>query len=183
MKTIIHLLFFLLSSVQVIGQVLNHENFVEIELPLPETTAWYQLNQNSQGVKVSIDHGSLKTELVKVPKGDVIYQLPHGTLLAKNRGEFGGKLYYRPNEKSVKRITINGKLDSQLQKPHLPFLNLPFKEEENEVNYFALRGGDINSFFKINDTLYFTSGLAHMGSNTGSLNRLKYSSDDTFFYF
>lgn len=182
-KLISYILFLTFVFSNSFGQVLTQDNFVEIELPTLGTAEWHKLNgKYEKSIKVSIDSGILKTELTKETYGDTKYQLPNGLLLSKNGGEFGGGLFYKPFDKKIKRIFINGNINKQLVKPiNIDFFSQPIKEPKNNFGYFRLPGGNINSFFKFNDTTYFTSGLAHMGSNVGTLTRIITSSKNEFF--
>lgn len=183
-KLLIYLLLFLLSTTKSIGQRLSKENFIEIEPPSPGTPEWFKLNNNSEKpVKVFIDSGILKIEMTKEIYGDTKYQLPDGLLLSKNGGEFGGGLFYKPFDKKIKRIFVNGEINSERFKPsNIDLFSSPIKDKKNEFGYFRLPGGNINSFFEFKDTLFFTNGLAHMGTNVGALTKVAISGKDKFIF-
>lgn len=173
-KTITYSLFLLLLFSKSFGQSLTQENFVEIDPPIPGTPEWYKLNSKyEKPIKVFIDNDTLKIGLTKETYGDTKYQLSNGLLLSKNGGEFGGGLFYKPFDKKIKRIFINGELNrEQVMPTNIDLFSPPIKDTKNEFGYFRLSGGNINSFFKFKDTVYFTNGLAHMGINVGTLTKL-----------
>ena len=130
-----------------------------------------------------IHNDTLKVELTKENYGDIQYQLSDGVLLSKNGGEFGGGLFYKPFDKKVKKIFINGEKNSERVKPsNIDLFSPPIKDIKNEFGYFRLPGGNINSFFKFKDTLFFTNGLAHMGTNVGALTKVAISGKDKFIF-
>lgn len=114
-KIILYFIFLLLPFSQTFGQILTRKNFVEINPPIPSTPEWYKLNNSSdKPIKVSVDKGNVKIELSKEIYGDTHYQLSNGVLLSKNGGEFGGGLFYKPFDKTLKKVIINGEINSQL---------------------------------------------------------------------
>ncbi|MGE9311646.1 hypothetical protein ACLOAU_08370 [Niabella sp. CJ426] len=162
------------------SQILRQEDFIEIEPPAPGTTEWYPLNQSDRVIKVTIKKGALQLEQTKAMNGDTEYQLPGGLLLSRNGGEFGGGLFYKPFDKRIKRIFVNSEWKDEQVTPTLQFYSAPVKEGYSKPEYFRLPGGNINSFFKFNDTVFFTAGLAHLSSNDGALLKLAISGKDTF---
>lgn len=181
-KTITYLFFSLLLISKSFGQSLTKEDFIEIEPPAKGTSEWVKLNHNTEKpIKVLIDRGILKLELTKETYGDTHCQLPNGFLLSKNGGEFGGGLFYKPNDKTIKQIIVNGEIINKRVRPNYNnLISESIKETEKELEYFSLPGGNINSFFKFKDTLYFTNGLAHMGFNHGALTKLNIFQKDEF---
>lgn len=183
-KHLTYLIVLVLLFSKSFGQSLTNDNFVEIEPPIPGTPEWYKLNNNSEKpIKVFISGDTLKVELTKEYYGDTKYQLTNGLLLSKNGGEFGGGLFYKPLDKKIKRIFINGEVNSELVKPsNIDLFSPPIKDTKKEFGYFRLPGGNINSFFKFKDTLFFTNGLAHMGTNVGGLTKIAISGKDKFIF-
>ncbi|MNK03414.1 hypothetical protein D3C87_212610 [compost metagenome] len=173
-KSITCLLFLILLISKSFGQVITKESFIEIELPIPGTTEWYKLNNKyEKPIRVFIDSDTLKIELIRETSGDTKHELSDGLLLSKNRGEFGGGLFYKPFDKKIKQIFIDGEINKERVKlSNIGLFSSSVKDAKNELSYFRLSGGNINSFFKFKDTLYFTSGLAHMLTNTGTLTKL-----------
>lgn len=173
-KPYLYLFLILLINTNLFGQKLTKENFIEIEPPSPRTSEWYKLNNiYYKAVKVFLDSGVLKIEIATAAYGDTKYNMPNGLLLSKNGGEFGGGLFYKPFDKNVKQIFINDKVTAEHYKPsNIDLFTPPIKDTINEFGYFRLPGGNINSFFKFKDTLFFTNGLSHMGTNVGALTKI-----------
>ena len=81
------------------------KNLVETEIPKVSTDKWRELNyaRNEFGVKI-IDN-KLNIEKVK-ERNTAELKIDGGNLIGINRGEWGGKLSFVPNDKDKKEIEI-----------------------------------------------------------------------------
>jgi hypothetical protein len=100
---IVFLLLNLTACAQI--QVDIPKNLVETEIPKVSTDKWRELNhaRNEFGVKI-IDN-KLNIEKVK-ERNTAELKIDGGNLIGINRGEWGGKLLFIPNDKDKKEIEI-----------------------------------------------------------------------------
>jgi hypothetical protein len=100
---IVFLLLNLTACAQI--QVDIPKNLVETEIPKVSTDKWRELNyaRNEFGVKI-IDN-KLNIEKVK-ERNTAELKIDDGNLIGINRGEWGGKLSFIPNDKDKKEIEI-----------------------------------------------------------------------------
>lgn len=100
---IVFLLLNLTACAQI--QVDIPKNLVETEIPKVSTDKWRELNyaRNEFGVKI-IDN-KLNIEKVK-ERNTAELKINGGNLIGINRGEWGGKLSFVPNDKNKKEIEI-----------------------------------------------------------------------------
>jgi hypothetical protein len=151
-------------------------DFEETTMPAPYTTAWYPLNASHNEFDVSITAGQLNVTKSKY-SARLEYDLGDGKLYAINQGEFGGALYYKPNDTAVKKIDVNGKPQAKVvgMERFIPGLLLL---ESNDERYKFLMGaiylsyGNYQKIFSYKGDIYLQSGLAHMGINEGAFSKI-----------
>jgi len=163
-------------SFKVAAQNIPLSDFEETEIPAPYTTAWYPLNNSKTSFTVSIINKKLNVS--KARRSDRIeYDLKEGKLYAINNGEFGGGLYYKPNDTTIKQIYVNG----NLQDKTVPMGNkIPMLAgvQYNEDRFGFLNGaiylshGNYQKIFSFNNSVYIQSGTTHMGFIEGNFSKL-----------
>ncbi|MES2378342.1 MAG: hypothetical protein V4553_17250 [Bacteroidota bacterium] len=170
-------LFILSFSAVCFGQTHDLKDFIETPAPKPYSPEWYTMGgKNWKSYKTSIVKGKLNiTDLNNNNRG-AEYKLPGGTLWAINVGEFGGTLYYQPNDTTLKYFNVNGKptnLKSYNRNFYTHMLHDSTQKSRLKSSQFELMGGNIDSFFKYRDSIYFIEGLAHMGINRGAVYKIE----------
>lgn len=99
------LLIFCAFTIQ--AQVYNNSDFVESPTPKSskEIAGLYQANLFS----VQIINGNLQITDRAPHPSMLSYKTAHGTFWAENKGEWGGGVYYKPNDTTIKVIYLNRK--------------------------------------------------------------------------
>ncbi len=98
----------LLASFHCVGQIYPQNNFVLTAIPQLNSNQWIQLNRSNQSFAVSVVEGKLRIANATFTEARP-YTLPQGKLLAMDRGEWGGGLYFSPNDADKKSLIVNGK--------------------------------------------------------------------------
>ncbi len=110
MRTLLTLLIISLS-LACFGQTYDIKDFEEVPAPKYYSKEWYGFNGSKWEFSPEIIKGKLIIKDFKYePAKD--HLLPFGALWTINLGEFGGVLYYQPNDTSQNVININGKTDT-----------------------------------------------------------------------
>lgn len=81
------------------------KNLVETEIPKISTDKWRELNYARNEFDVKIIDNKLNIEKVK-ERNTAELKIDSGNLIGINRGEWGGKLSFIPNDKDKKEIEI-----------------------------------------------------------------------------
>ncbi|OKS86061.1 hypothetical protein [Mucilaginibacter polytrichastri] len=163
------------------AQSVNLKDFEEVPLPILESKELYQLNNRlNQEFAVSIVKGQLQINK-SVYSPTIEYDLPQGKLLGVNHGEFGGGLYFKPNDTTKKQIYVNVQLHSLNTKadPFLRGLMIPSANPTNKLikNTILIKNGNINKIFTYKNSLYIMESLAHMGLSYGAIHKLQVGAD------
>lgn len=82
------------------------KDFVETIPPKVESEEWYPLNHSSNEFGVNIINGKLEIEKTKVSQKCTL-KIKDGTLVGIDGGEFGGQLFFEPDDKTKSIIKIN----------------------------------------------------------------------------
>jgi hypothetical protein len=165
---------FILFRFNCFGQVYSQNDFVQIPTPAPDSKEWHDYNLSMRvPIKASIEDGQ-----VKLSKGDLnsskIYQLKGGKLLAIDDGEWGGGLYYIPDD-GKKTFQVDGKsVTASNALENMIWIN---KKDVNvgmfKQQCLLIYAGNVNNVFRYKGVTYFTEGLAHMGINDGAIYKLE----------
>ncbi len=171
----------LFETLSIKAQNIPLADFFERPIPILGSDELYKLNNRTgQEFKVSLANGKLQIEKF-VYTSNLEYSLPEGKLLGINQGEFGGGLYYRPNDTTLNELYVNG------QKRTLNIKGDPFSGglmvlPNNPVNKlikgaFLIKNGNIEKIFSLNDSLYVMEGLAHMSLHFGAFDKITIKGD------
>ena len=180
MKNILNRAFYpllvIIISFNCSAQTYSSNDFVKIPVPVAEGAEWLRYNQSMLSpFAVSTVKGELKINKWEYTPTN-IYRLPEGTLLAIDMGEFGGGLYYKPDDSTKTRFYVNGKLTDVNAK--LAYFRLTMKDKNiGKGKYLEVCGGHVAKFFTYRDSLYYIDGLDHMGFDHGSLCRVEFKGD------
>ncbi|MFD1255588.1 hypothetical protein ACFQ3S_02165 [Mucilaginibacter terrae] len=155
-------------------------DFVKTPLPEVKTKEWYDLNRSGKAYTVEVENGKLHI-------GKYIYSsvkeftLPQGKLLGINRGEWGGGLYYKPNDTTRKQYYVNGQA-RKLGTKGDPFFGLqitatndPLKEQLKQA--MIIKNGNVKDIFTYRDSIYFMEGLAHLSLSYGAIYKINFRND------
>ena len=118
-------------------------------------------------VEVSDDELIVKRNKNHVFKPDLrVFKTKYGIFVGIDRGEFGGSLYFYPNEKDALKDLEEAKIND-------------FK-----FNYkkYLVKEHNTQFIFKFLGKLYFTTGLAHMGFDDGEFFQLHITDNNEVFY-
>jgi len=167
---------------KVSAQSIPLSDFEQTEMPAPYTTAWYPLNSAKNNFKVSVIKGKLSVTKIRLAE-QTDYDLKEGKLFPIDNGEFGGALYYRPNDTTIKQIYVNGQLQAKIipSGKWLPGLLMEYKEEKHKALKGAiyLARGNFQKIFSYNGSDYIQSGTFHMGFFSGNFSKI--TKDETGF--
>ncbi len=105
MKNIAFYIFFGLIKIQSFGQITIPSYFVETPLPKYNTKEMHNLNYSRDEFEVKIENNDLKVSKTKEINEREL-KINDGKLIARNFGEFGGKLVYKSDENKFKEKTI-----------------------------------------------------------------------------
>jgi hypothetical protein len=160
---------------KVSAQSVSLTDFEETEIPAPYTTAWYPLNSAKNNFKVSLINGKLS--VAKIRRVDQTeYDLKDGKLFPIDNGEFGGALYYRPTDTTIKQIYVNGQLQAKIvpSGKWLPGLLMEYKEAKHKALNGAiyLARGNFQQVFGYNGGDYIASGTTHMRLFSGNFSKI-----------
>ncbi|RZK24911.1 MAG: hypothetical protein EOO43_06900 [Flavobacterium sp.] len=108
------------------------------------------------------------------------YSLPEGKLISIDQGEFGGGLYYKPNDTTKRNffVTIDGKHKTVIANPWDGGL---MDEESVLKNYghpFLIKNGNVRYIFPYQDSISVIEGLAHKSLRTGMIYSLKFKNNN-----
>ncbi|GAB3909229.1 hypothetical protein [Mucilaginibacter boryungensis] len=158
------------------SQTIPLESFKEVTLPVSGSKEIYALN-NKPGQEFAVTLVKGKLMITKATYSPVFeYPLPEGRLLGVNQGEWGGGLYYKLNDTTIKDIYVNGDA-RKANTPGDPFRGGLMIPERNPITKlikgtFLIKTGNIQKVFNYKDSLYTLEGLAHMGLSFGSISKL-----------
>ena len=157
MKSLIFIILFM-AAVSCFGQTFPLSDFTETEAPAYGTKDWYALNYQPLGFSVRMVNGQLQISRDE-PTVGFEYFIPEGLLKGVNSGEFGGGLFFKPND-STKAYHINGKLPSPYQHyaENMYSLRLfplgKYLKVDQLKQLVPLGGSNPQTIFKYKDTLY-----------------------------
>jgi hypothetical protein len=90
------------------AQTYSLNDFMLYQIPIVHSKEWIKLNNSLKSFAVSVVDGKLHiTAYQEITSKE--YSIVGGKLLALDRGEWGGGLYYRPDDTSKKTIIVNGR--------------------------------------------------------------------------
>ena len=170
-------LFFIYNPLFCLAQGYSLKDFILSEIPKMNSKEWYELNHSSNKEFVfKLENGKIQVEKYKYLP-NVTFDIPSGKLIGVNRGEFGGGLYFKPKD-STKQFYVNGKNVNEIR-PRF-FGGLIVSEKDSLLKDSKLiKSGNTSFVFKFNDSICFMGGVAHMGTNYGTLFKLK--NNDNYF--
>ena len=161
----------LLSSICV-GQILHVNDFVESPIPKlrsKELTDLYPAKIFS----VQIINGGLQiTKSVPHPS-TLKYETTRGTFWAENKGEWGGGVYYKPNDTTIKTVYVNGK--------PVTIKNYTYLHDTISIapltfsisGLFLVNPHNTNALFNFKGALYFiNNGVNNLKNKSGSINKI-----------
>jgi hypothetical protein len=150
------------------------KDFTESQPPAKLSSEWYDLNNHGKDFTVSILSGKLKINNTKSYNPVISYSISDGTLLGINNGEWGGGLFFRPNDTSKRKYYVNGKLAGP-QKDY--FFGLMVHKGDSLYNLIQnlvlIKSGNIRFVFSFKDSIYFMDGLSHLTLRSGGIYSLK----------
>lgn len=177
------LLLFILSGFDFCyGQNYSLNDFEESRIPKPNSPEWLALaNATDKEFTFCLDSGLLKISKA-VNTSYVKYNLKNGKLIGIDMGEFGGGLYYKPDDTLQNKIFLNGIDAKNIQPRWSNGLMVPRSNPIRKVlkNALLLQSGIIQFIFSFNDSLYLMGGLAHMGFKGGDLFSFR-NNEDSFY--
>lgn len=147
------------------------KDFKKSTFPKVSSSEWYALCNSDNNFSIITNDDTLKISKSKF-SDNFEYLMPEGKLIAFNMGEWGGGLYYKPNDTINKHFSVNG-IEAKLNSDGLIIDPL----NELTEGTIRLKGGNIMSVFLFNDSLYFMEGLAHMGLSYGALYKMEQQND------
>lgn len=164
------------------GQNYSLNDFEESPIPKSGSQEWYSLNNSTdKKFTFSFDSGLLKVSKA-VDSSQVEYNLKNGKLIGVDMGEFGGGLYYKPNDTLQNKIFVNGVDGKNIQPRWFGGLMVPRSNPIHKVlkNSFLLQSGNVQFIFSFNDSLYLMGGLAHMGISDGDIFKIRNMGDSFY---
>jgi hypothetical protein len=178
------ILFFLITSMVFTSQAIQAQNysvddFIEVPVPAPYSKLWYEWNgKDDQSIHVSFANGKLLLKKQERNSSIVTKESKDGTLIGVDNGEFGGGLYYKPNDTTKKYIEVNGSIKQAKDDAfgeHLYSLERPSRE--NITGKIPVKYGNIQDIFFFNEKLFSLEGLAHLGTSEGAIYELDVAKD------
>jgi len=164
------------------GQNYSLNDFEESPIPKPGSSDWLALgNATNKEFTFRLDSGLLKISK-SIYTSHVEYNLKNGKLIGVDMGEFGGGLYYKPNDTLQNKIFLNGKDASNIQPRWADGLMVPRSNTIHQVlkNSLLLQSGHIHFIFSFNDSLYLMGGLAHTITSDGDIFRIRNKGDSFY---
>lgn len=165
-------------------QKLSANNFTETGIPKLRSEELNDLNHRPEEFSVRLENGELKIESAGREPETIEYNLPNGKLLGIDYGEFGGGLYYKPNDTTLRKIYVNGKLRSTDFKGN-PFSGGLMASENDPINNrikgtILLKSGNIKKIFSFQNSLYTMEGLVHLSLSFGEFNQVQIRKDSVY---
>ncbi|MEL1241099.1 hypothetical protein [Flavobacterium flavipallidum] len=157
-----------------LAQNYSLKDFTACEIPKMDSKEWYEFNHASDKEFVfTLNNGKIKVEKYKYSP-NVILDIPIGKLIGINKGEFGGGLYFKPKD-STQQFFVNGKNINEIRPRFFGGLMMLDKDPLSKMlkDSKLIQSGNTSFVFKFNDSICFMGGVAHMGTNYGSLFKLR----------
>ncbi|MGQ7944864.1 hypothetical protein [Flavobacterium sp. WC2509] len=148
------------------------KDFEKSEIPKVFSTEWRILNSSNKCFSIIANNDNI--QVTKRTYSPILeYLLPEGKLIAIDKGEWGGGLYYKPNDTINKSFSVNGVERKLKDTKWFPDSSL----NKLTKSTLSIMGGNIMSVFSFNGSLYFMDALAHMGTNKGVLYKIEQQND------
>ena len=162
-----------------VAQTYPLNRFKDTVPPNEWSDRWYKLNNSPRAFMVSLPGGQLSVSNDTLRSNTTTFALKDGELLGVDYGEWGGGIYYAPADTTRKTFFINGRPGPTINDPFRGGLMIPKSNPLNERlrGRFLVARGNVKFIFPYNDSLFFMTGLAHMGLNYGALYRLGIQKD------
>ncbi|HEY6142658.1 MAG TPA: hypothetical protein VIV55_04410 [Flavobacterium sp.] len=153
------------------------KDFKKSPLPKVLSTEWYALCNSENDFSIVAKNDTIQITQ-SIYSSNFEYNLPEGKLIAINLGEWGGGLYYKPNDTINKHFSVNG-IEQELKNDGRGGIIIFRDNPLNKLlkSTLLLKGGNIRSIFSFNGSLYLMEGLAHMGSSYGALYKMEQKND------
>ncbi|MDB5002849.1 MAG: hypothetical protein JWQ34_1074 [Mucilaginibacter sp.] len=137
------------------GQIFKSNQFKPFPVSEFNGDQWNQSPPYNKSFAVAIVKGGLQISKNQAPEGFKQVQLNTGTFLAMDLGEWGGALYYLPNDTSKRKFLVNG--ESQDVNSNFPMIGVPkipsisrfYKKKLLRVLY-----GNISDFTPYSDSTF-----------------------------
>jgi len=155
-----------------IGQTYSKGDFAPYPIPIPNSEAWYKLDTSKASFAVSINGGQLLITKDQKLSGKE-YTLAEGKLLALDLGEWGGGLYYRPDDTLKQTFYVNGEpvnANNKLENYNFVLRTNPARTLIRG-KHLLLAGGNTPAIVPYKDNWFFIQGLP-VGPNHGWLSQL-----------
>ncbi|WP_179412474.1 hypothetical protein HDF19_04430 [Mucilaginibacter sp. E4BP6] len=178
MKKLIFLAF-LFFSLSAYSQICPLSDFTKLPPPQSDSKDWRKLNLEAyQRFSVSIVNGKVQVSKVESSSTDTTsYNLKRGQLFSYDAGEFGGNLYFLPKDTS-QTIYVDGEKAPLVKKIFAIGIRKELIKKLADTPHILITGGNINAIFSYKDSLFFMTGIAHMGTNRGSIYKLELEGDN-----
>lgn len=167
------LIVLLLLNSTCMGQVYNLNEFVESPIPKAsskELTGLY----HAKVFSVQVTGGKLQLTNAAPYPSTLKYKTPLGIFWAENKGEWGGGVYYKPNDTTIKVVYVNGK--------PLTIKDYTYLHDTNDrtapLNFlisglFLINPHNSNALFNFKGKLYFINTYgSNLRNNSGSVEQI-----------
>lgn len=178
MKKTLLLTALLIAMIPCMGQIYSTADFTETAFPKENSEAWLKLDYSLNRFAVQIVNGELQISKQERPSNRFEFKYAQGKFIGDDEGEFGGGLYYQPDDTTKKELYINGKPDvitNNILKNKVTFKGTPLTRLIRNLHLIAY--GNIKTLFSYRSELYYMEGLAHMGINSGAIYQIKIKGD------
>jgi len=157
------------------------KDFVETPVPQPNSKQLDSLAYRTDFYPIALVNGKLQLQTY-IPAFQAVtkLKLSHGTLIGVNMGEFGGGLYYKPNDTTLKQIYVNGeprtaKIQADPFRGVLTIVNNSINDTIKDA--ILIRTGNGQHILNNKDTIYTIEGAVHKDMRDGSVNQLYFKGD------
>lgn len=173
MKIRLFILCLLLAS-KIEAQELSRKDFERVSILSINDTMILNLASYGKPIYVYKDSNQIKFKC-GVRNSIIEYPINYGLLSGIDRGEFGGGLYYRPNNRNSDSFIVNNNNKPFLKEGQCDLFIKPTspicKKLEGSVKVIS---DNVKSIFTFKKELYVMCGLMHLSTSLGTLYKLNY---------
>jgi hypothetical protein len=167
-------------SLKCIGQTYSQSDFTEYPIPKVNSDAWLKLDTSSKGSFMVLEvNGQLRITKDSTLAGKE-YAISGGRLLALDLGEWGGGLFFKPDDSLRQSFLVNNKpvnVDNQLEHYDWILHNYPvYVRNLIKGKHLLIAGANTQSLVPCKKEWLFTQGML-VGPNHGWLSQLVMQND------
>jgi hypothetical protein len=175
-------IFNILLCLNCLAQSYSQTDFTLYSIPQFNSVAWYKVDTSKISFSVSITDNRLQIAKYTEASGkECLFSL--GTLVALDVGEWGGGLYFKPNDTSKKYFSVNGKpikADDQIGNFKTFLLKTDSRMSLIARKHVLISPGNTQAVVPYQNSWIYIHSFTNMQGNHGLLSKLNVQNDSFF---